>query len=786
MRGALGLSISDDKNLGELSDSEAEDVNGSSTDFEEKIDSLIKKSKQKMEQSSASDKQDRRYKKHISETWPLQAERFSLDDSLLESLALLAGDYGRRVTPVALAAGLPVPTEGLVTPAVFIRAADRAGLTAKMVHRPLENLVSAPNLPCILVLYSDQACILKRRVGKNSVEVIFPETPDVPVEIAIDELAEKYMGYAFFIRPRAILDERSGIKTRQETARHWFWGAIWQHRKIYYEVLLAAVLINIFALASPLFVMNVYDRVLPNAAFESLWALAVGVSIVYIFDLILKNLRAYFLDAVGRKTDNKISARIFEQMLSMKMEARPKSAGALAANMREFETIRDFFTSSTVVAIVDFPFILLFLFLIFLIGGSIVVVPAVLVPIVLAVGWFLQKPLNRAIEKSMQEGGHKSSLIFETLSGLETIKVQAAEGYVQRKWEEIVELASATSMEARKLAAFGVNFAAFAANMSSVGIVVYGTYLVADGQTSMGALIACVILSGRVMAPLAQVAALLTKMGQSKEALARLEELMKTPIERPAGHVFISKPAIEGNISFRDVTFSYPEQKIPALKNVSFDIKAGEHVGVIGAVGSGKTTLERLILNLYQPTNGSVQLDGTDVRQVDPADLRRTIGVVQQTPYLFYGTVRENITLGHETVPDSAVIRAAEMAGVMDFLQFSEAGLDSQVGERGELLSGGQRQSIAMARALLYDPPVLLLDEPTASIDPGSEKRLYNHINNISKGKTIILITHKSSVLGLVDKLILMDRSHVIAIGPKNDVLHRLQTGEFSAPKEKK
>ena len=773
------MSNSDNNDIDNSEDESKIKVSSSDPDFEDKIDKLIKNVKLK-NSNKKNTNSEAVAGEGAGEAWPMQAEKFSLDDPLLECLSLLASEYGRRISAVALAAGLPVPTDGLVTPAVFVRAADRANLNARMVRRPIEALISAPNLPCILILYSDQACILKRRVSKNNVEVIYPETPDVPVEMSIEELSEHYTGYTFFVRPRAILDERSGVRPKEDVARHWFWGAIWQHRKIYYEVLLAAVLINLFALASPLFVMNVYDRVLPNAAFESLWALAVGVGIVYIFDLILKNLRAYFLDAVGRKTDNKISARIFEQMLSMKMEARPSSAGSLTANMREFETIRDFFTSSTIVAIVDFPFILLFLLLIFLIGGSVVIVPAVLVPIVLAVGWFLQKPLNRAIEKSMQEGGHKSSLIFEALSGLETIKVQAAEGYVQRKWEEIVELSSATSMEARKLASFGVNFAAFAANMSSVGIVVYGAYLVADGATSMGALIACVILSGRVMAPLSQVAALLTKMGQSKEALERLEELMKTPIERPVGHVFISKPTIEGNISFKDVTFSYPGQRLPALKDVSFDIKAGEHVGIIGAVGSGKTTLERLILNLYQPANGSVQLDGTDVRQIDPADLRRSIGVVQQTPYLFYGTVRENITLGHETVPDSAVIRAAEMAGVMDFLQFSEAGLDSQVGERGELLSGGQRQAIAMARALLYDPQVLLLDEPTASIDPGSERRLYRHIENISKDKTIILITHKSSVLGLVDKIILMGNSKVVAIGPKDEVIGKLQRGEFN------
>jgi len=719
-----------------------------------------------------------------TETSPahMEAERLSLDDPLLECLSILAGECGRRVTAVALAAGLPVPTHGLVTPAVFVRAADRAGLTAKLVRRDISFLAAAPNLPCILLLKGDQACILRRRIDKKTLEVLFPETPDAPIKISIDALDARHSGYAFFVRARARLDERSGQKQPQEQARHWFWGAIMQHRKIYYEVVLAAIMINMFALASSLFIMNVYDRVIPNNAFTSLWVLATGVFIVFIFDFILKNLRAFFLDVAGRKADNTISARIFQQMLSMKMDARPPSAGALASNMREFETIRDFFTSATIVALIDLPFVVLFLFLMFLIGGKLFLVPAVLAVLVLALGWYLQRPLNKSIAKSMREGGHKSSLIFETLSGLETIKVQAAEGYIQRKWEEIVELSSETSMEGRRIASFGVNFAAMTANLSTVGIVVYGTYLISAGDMSMGALIACVILSGRTMAPLAQVAGLLTKMGQSREALERLEELMATPVERPDKQVFISKPIIQGNLSFKDVTFRYPGQSTPALNNISFGIQPGEHVGVIGAVGSGKTTLERLILNLYQPESGSVQLDGTDVRQIDPADLRRSIGVVQQTPYLFYGTVRENITLGHETVPDSVVVRAAEMAGVMTFLRDSEAGLDSNVGERGELLSGGQRQAIAIARALLYDPPILLLDEPTASIDPGSERRLYRYLAEVCKDKTVMLITHKSSVLGLVDKLILMDRGRLIALGPRDDVIQRLQSGEFMRP----
>lgn len=715
--------------------------------------------------------------------WPLEAERVSLDDPLMECLAILAAQNGRRTTAAALSAGLPIHGKQIASPAAFVRAADRIGMTARMVRRPLKDLIESPNLPCILVLKRNLACILRGR-SKNGVEVIYPETPDAPVTISATELQARFGEYAFFVRPRMLQDGRAG-PAEIDPHQSWFWAAIWRNKNIYYEVMLAAVMINILALVSPLFTMNVYDRVVPNSASESafstLWFLATGVFVGYCFDFTLKNLRSHFVDTAGRKADNAISARIFEQMLAMKMAARPPSVGVHASNLKEFETLRDFFTSATIVAVIDFPFILMFIGLIGVIAGPVALVPAILVPIVMAVGILLQRPLDKTIKESMREGAHKSGLIFETLSGLETIKVQAAEGHIQRKWEEATEQSSRTAIKARSVSSFGVNFAIFSANICSVCMVVYGTYLIADKQITMGALIASVLLSGRAMAPLASVAGILTKFSQSKESLERLDELMKAPVERPAGQVFISMPVMTGRIDFRDVEFRYPNQKTPALRNINFAVNAGEHVGIIGAVGSGKTTIERLILNLYQPSGGSVQVDGVDVRQLDPADLRRNIGVVQQTPYLFFGSVRENITLGHESVPDSAVLRAAEMAGVMDFLRDSEAGLDTQVGERGDNLSGGQRQAIAIARALLYDPPILLLDEPTASIDPGSERRLYVHLKEMIKGKTILLVTHKSAVLGLVDKLILMDRGRIVASGPRDEVIQKLQSGAYRA-----
>jgi ATP-binding cassette subfamily C protein LapB len=733
------------------------------------------------------------------DSWPLEADRVAIHDPLVNCLKLLAGHYGRRTSVASLTSGLPIPKGG-ITPVLFSRAAERADLNCYMVERTIDALAIAPNLPCIMVLEGNQACILwevkqpkqKKITGKKKITahpearfvVQFPETQDERQEMSIQEISKIYTDYVFYLRPIARVDDRAG-PAEIDNARDWFWSALKENKNIYSEVVMAAVMINLFALGSSLFIMNVYDRVVPNNATETLWVLTVGILIVYVFDFILKNLRAHFLDHAGRKADIKVSARLFEQMLGMTMEARPSSAGVMASHMREFETLRDFFTSATMTALIDLPFIFFFIAIIAIIGGPIAFVPLFAIPIVLIVGFAMQKPLQAAIKQSMMESALKNALLFETISGLETVKVQAAEGHTQRRWEELTDKASRTSVKTRRVNAFALNFATFIQQLVSVFVVIVGVYLIKEAELSMGALIACVILSGRAMAPLAQIAGLLTRMHQSGESLRQLDELMKKDVERPAGKHFISMPSVRGKVEFRDVLFHYPEQTVPALNNLSFTLEPGEHVGVIGAVGSGKTTIERLLINLYQPESGSVQLDGTDVRQIDPGDLRRNVGAVQQSPQLFYGSVRENITMGHEMAPDRAVLRAAELAGVTEFLKESQAGLDTKVGERGEALSGGQRQSVAIARALLYDPPVLILDEPTASMDPASENRLRKRLHHVTEGRTTLLITHKGSMLTLVDKLILLDRGRLIAYGPKDEVIRKLQARQYGTAAER-
>lgn len=739
--------------------------------------------------------------KPMPDGWPLEADRLSIETPMLESLLQLAGFYGRRTSAATLTSGLPIPKNGL-TPSLLIRAAERADLEARLADKSLEDIARVQNLPCILILEGGQSCILWQVVPPKGMDekqwakkskltidpktrfvVQFPETATEKKAVPMETLKNMFIGQVFFVRPIARTDERAGPASFGYD-RGWFFSTIWENKMIYNEVIMAAIMINLFALGSPLFVMNVYDRVVPNNAMESLWVLATGVTIAYLFDFILKNLRAHFLDIAGRRSDVKISSMIFEKVLGMKLKERPQSAGIMTSHMKDFETIRDFFTSATMVSLIDLPFTLFFILIIFVLAGPVGFVPLIASPIVILAGLWLQGPLKKVIRESMHESALKSALLFETVTGLETIKVQAAEGHTQRKWEELTDKASRTAVKSRRISALATNWAGFVQQITSVIVVIVGTYLIADGQITMGGLIAAVILTGRAMAPLAQVAGLMTRFNQSREGLRQLDDLMQKESERPKDRHFVSLPTIHGKIEFRDVVFSYPGQTVPALNKVNLTVEPGEHVGIIGAVGSGKTTIERVLLNLYTPEGGAILLDGTDVRQIEPGDLRRSIGAVQQSPQLFFGSVRENITMGHETAPDRAVLRAAELAGVTEFLRESQYGLDTQVGERGEALSGGQRQAVAIARALLYDPPVIILDEPTASMDPASENRLKKRLEEVTQGRTTILITHKGAMLSLVDKLILMDKGRVIAYGPKEEVIAKLQRREYGTAAE--
>jgi ATP-binding cassette subfamily C protein LapB len=703
------------------------------------------------------------------------ATQKTVDDTLLGSLTILAKILDKPHSADSLVAGLPL-VDNKLSPKLFSRAAERAGLSSKIVKRPLEK-ISNLVLPAVLLLNDDSACVLLE-VTASSARVIFPETGEGEANITVDELKQQYSGYSIFIKPVHHFDQRTK-QTDIPRAGHWFWGTISRFWPIYTEVFMASILVNSFALASPLFVMNVYDRVVPNHAIETLWVLAIGVVIVFVFDLLLRTLRGYFIDVAGKKADVILSATIFEKVLGIKMASRSNSVGSFANNMHEFESFREFFTSATLTTLIDLPFTFLFIFVIWTISGELAYVPLLAIPLVIIVSLIIQIPLRKTVNELFRHSGQKSAMLIESLTGLETIKSIGAESPIQRKWEQTIGFISKHSQRARVLSAIAVNFTTFIQQMATVCVVVFGVYMITEGDITMGALIASTILTGRALAPLGLVASALTRYHQSKAALTSLNKLMDLPVERPTGREFLHRPDFKGGVEFKKVSFRYPEQPIDALSEISFKIQPGEKVAFIGKIGSGKSSIEKLILGLYEPSEGSILLDGTDIRQIDPVDLRRNVGYAPQDVTLFFGSIRENIALGKPFADDAAILKAAEVAGVSSFVNRHPSGFDMPVGERGEGLSGGQRQSVTVARALLLDPPVLVLDEPTNAMDNSTEEQFKRRFAETLGDKTLLLVTHKASLLSLVDRIIVLDQSRIVADGPREQILTALKKGQI-------
>ncbi len=715
----------------------------------------------------------------VNKPWEIPPAGVAIDDPLLKCLVLLTRFFNHPFSAETLSAGLPL-VDSRLTPGLFVRAADRAGLTAKVTARELAK-ISPLALPVVLLLNDGRACILRTLKPDGRCEIVDPDTGGV-VEKTLAELQPAYAGHAILVRQQLKFDSRTE-HSAVPRVEHWFWGVVRQAWPIYGEVLLASLLINLFALVMPLFIMNVYDRVVPNETTETLWALVAGVFIVLGFDFGMRMLRGYLIDIAGKRIDVILSSNIFERAMGLRMEARPASVGSFASNVHEFESFREFITSATITALVDLPFVFLFIGVIFWIGGWVGVVPLAAVPLIILVGLVLQRSLGEVILQTFRLAAQKQGLLIESLSSIETVKALSAEGLLQRKWEQLVGTIARLGIKARTLSSAIVNISMSVQQFTSVGVIVIGVYLIAERELTVGALVACTILTSRALAPLGQIAGLMTRYHQSVSALRTLQNIMQLPVERPANKSFVHRPSIRGEVEFRGVTFSYPGQQTPALQNVSFKLAPGERVGLIGRIGSGKSTIEKLVLGLYKPTSGSILVDGVDVNQIDPATLRKNIGYVPQDITLFYGTVRENILFSAPYADDAAMLNAAEIAGVTEFVHPSAKGFDLHIGERGDGLSGGQRQTVAIARALLLDPPLLIMDEPTNSLDNRSEEVFKRKLEKALPGKTFMLVTHRASLLTLVPRLIVLDGGRVVADGPKDQVMQALSGGKINVAK---
>ncbi|MFZ5956318.1 type I secretion system permease/ATPase [Pseudomonas knackmussii] len=699
--------------------------------------------------------------------------RLSHDDPLLDGLLILCRLHGCAVSRTGLTAGLPLPQQRL-SAELLPRAAARAGLQGRLLRRDLK-AIPALNLPVLLLLDGGRSAVL-RQWGNDGKALILPsETEGGEQWVSVEELAAQYSGHALFARPRHELEAaRQPLVPRVEA---WFRDTLKLSRWLYTDALVASLLINVLSMLVPLFVMQTYDRVVPNQATSTLWVLASGLLLGTLFELLLRVLRSHLLDLAGKKTDVVLSATLFERITGMAMKFRPATVGGFAQSIHDFQGLREFLTALTLTSLIDLPFSLLMILVIGLLGGVLVAVPLLAFPVTILFAYIIQARLRDTVQKSLTLGAERQALLIETLGGLEMLKACGAESERQYRWEATHGALSRLDNHARFLSTLATNGTLFIQQFAGMAMIICGVYAILDGQLSVGALVACYMLNSRVLAPLGQIAGLITRHQQARLTMKSTDALMALPQEREARQRPLERTQLHGALEMRQVEFRYPDQPVPALSQISLRLAPGEKVGLIGRSGSGKSTLARLLLGFYQPDEGQILLDGLDLRQIDVADLRQQTGYVAHDLPLLAGSLRDNLTLGARYVSDARMLEVAEMTGVSELARQHPLGFDRPVGERGQLLSGGQRQAVLMARALLLDPPLLVLDEPTSAMDNSSEEVLRRRLQDCSRGKTLLLVTHRTSMLSLVDRLIVLDNGRIVADGPKDAVIDALRKG---------
>jgi type I secretion system ATPase len=706
--------------------------------------------------------------------------------SIIEHIALTTRILGAPVSEAALSAEVVRDRKLNINFQSLGEVLRSHGFENTLSKRDLQDIPSLA-VPLVLMLHNEEAAVVVRIEGVGRNRIYFLRQIDgLEQQLSHDELVSLYLGYCWFIKPKVTADNRSDLP-EYHLPKSWFWKVIWRFKGYYYQVILATFIINFLALVSSLYVMNVYDRVIPNQAYETLWVLSIGVMLAILFEFLAKMIRGHLTDIAGKKADLIISSAIFRRMMALRLADRPASAGSYANNLREFESVREFMTSASLLVLVDLPFLLLFITVIFIVGGKLAIVPAIIIPIVIIVGFIVQRPLSRYINGSMKESSQRQGLAVEALEGIETLKTNNATGWAQQRWDTYTAKTSASSIKVKDTANFMINFSVAMQQLNTVFLVLFGTYLIHNENTAeritMGALIAAVILSGRALSPLAQVAGLATRFQQAKLALEGLNNIIERPIERVPERKYISPSNIQGNITFENTCFQYQEDGKPAVSNLNLQIRAGEKIGILGRIGSGKSTMLKLASGLYDGSTGNVMLDNIDMRQIDPNFLRSQILLLSQSPRLFLGTLRENMDLARSDgySSDQELLEALQRFGLDKIIRSHPKGLDMPLGEDGLGLSGGQKQIIALARMTLRNPRIVLLDEPTTGLDQATERMSLQAISQWAQDKTLLVVTHRPQVLQIVNRIIVMDEGKVVMDGPRDLVLQRLMQNERGA-----
>lgn len=699
------------------------------------------------------------------------AEATHATDPLLAAALWLARHHGVQASAAAMAAGLPLESGKMELP-LLPRALERAGLRAAWAaRRPSE--VSPAVLPALVPLREGGVLVLLARDG-SAARCIVPETGGERV-LPAEELDALSDGRVLLAHPQARLDDRAS-DWLPALGTHWLRETLLRFTAQYRDVAIAAVVINLIALGTPLFVMNVYDRVVPTGAEVTLWTLSLGLAIALLFEFVLRMIRSHLVDDVGKRVDLLLSSQLFARVIGVRLENRPASVGVTAGQMREFEAVRDFFTSATLVALIDLPFLLLFVVVVAALAGALALVPLTGAVLVILCGLALQRPMSGVIRENLRESAQRSALAVEAIGALETIKANNAEGKFQGRWERIVSLTAESSLRSRWLSALGVNLGLLIQQLGYVALILGGVFLIFAGELTMGGLIACSILSGRIQAPLGQLANLLTRWQNARLATESLDRLMALPQERAADAV-LHVADLGNDLELKDVVFAYPGAPAKSLQAINLRIAAGEKVAILGRIGSGKSTLLKVMAGLLRPESGSVRLGGVDIAQLDPAVVRGRMGFVEQEARLFFGTLRENLALRRPDSGDDEILAASRFAGVDAFAQSHPAGYGLPIGEGGLGLSGGQRQAVALARALVGNPPLLVFDEPTSGMDGNTEQRIVDNLRQLGPDRTLIVVTHKPTLLPLVTRVVIVEQGRIVADGPRDEVLRQLAGG---------
>ncbi len=706
--------------------------------------------------------------------------------SIIEHIALVTQLLGTPISVATLMAQVTQDQHLQVNYHSLGEVLKTHGFDNTLAQRSLQDIPSLA-MPVVIVLKDEHAAVITKIEGVGDERIYeIQQTDGLKQRLTQQQLDELYLGYCWFIKPKLASDLRSELP-EYHMPKAWFWKVIWRFRSYYYQVILATFIINFLALVSSLYVMNVYDRVIPNKSYETLWVLSIGVILAIVFEFVAKMIRGHLTDIAGKKADLIISSAIFRRVMSLDLAEKPASSGAYANNLREFESVRDFMTSASLLVLVDLPFLLLFITVIWLIAGKLALVPLILIPIVMLVGFLAQGPLARYINESMREGAQRQGLAVEAIEGIETLKTNNAASWAQEKWDFYTARSAASSIKTRDLSNFVVNFSVGIQQLNTVLLVIVGTYLIhspdANSKITMGALIAAVILSGRALAPLAQIANLAIRFQQAKVGMQGLQSIIDRKIERDSEREYISLDRVDGELNLQQVSFKYQDDTPEVVKAVNLQLKPGEKVGILGKIGSGKTTMLKLASGLFTPNQGNVTLDGVDLRQLDPNYLRNQIAMLGQSPRLFLGSLRENLDLARQDgfSSNQELIHALKRFGLEQLIQNHPKGLDMPLGEDGQGLSGGQKQIIALARLTLRHPKVVLLDEPTTGLDQGTEQKALQALGQWCKDKTLLVVTHRMQVLNIVDRIVVMDQGKIVMDGPRDAVLKKLAQNEQKA-----